>query len=405
MAKEITDSEVREALTGLVEGVKENKDDMKANAQVVLEKFEDQNEKIATAQAAADTAKKDNEDLKEAMVASGATQEEAEKRVDELEIKLSRANEQTAEKSWKEGEQYQEMNTWARGGIVQETLRTDINVSGGFLVQPEFDNVIQKGVTELNPMRSVSRVRVLSGKSLDIPKRTAIPTATYEGEAEAGGNSESTYALQSLTPFRQTFSSQITQDQLNDAAFDMEAEMQGDASLAFAVGEGNAFVLGAAVKVPRGVFANAEVLANTTASGTAGVQTFAGLMEVTGELPSGYDPRWFFNRRTLAEIRGLINSTTGQPIWEPGINGLVASTLAGAPYTILPAMADTANASVSVGYGDMRQCYTIADRTGMSVVRDDVTLKKQAIIEFTWNRWNTGDVVLSEAMRVITTSS
>jgi HK97 family phage major capsid protein len=401
MAKEITDSEVRGALTALVEGVKEDKKDKEANAQVVLEKFEDQNEKIANAEATADSAAKDIVEMKEAMVASGATQEEAQKRVDELEVKLARANEQAEEKSYKDGEVYQELNTWAKNGIVRETLRTDVNVSGGFLVPTELDNVIVKGVTELNPMRSVSRVRTLSGKSLDIPKRSAIPTAAYEGEAEEGTNSESTYALQSFTPFRQTFSSQITQDQLNDAAFDMEAEMQGDASLAFAVGEGTSFVTGAAVKVPRGFIVNADVILNSTSSGAAEALTFGGLAEVTGELPAGYDPRWFFNRKTLAAIRALV-SDDGQPIWQPGAQGVAAASLFGSPYTILPAMADLAAASHSVAYGDMRQCYTIADRTGMSVVRDDVTLKKQAIIEFTWNRWNTGDVVLAEAMRVIT---
>ena len=51
----------------------------------------------------------------------------------------------------------------------------------------------------------------------------------------------------------------------------------------------------------------------------------------------------------------------------------------------------------SVAFGDFRRGYTIVDRTGMSVVRDDVTAKRRAVVEFTMNRWNTGQVTLDPA--------
>ena len=37
----------------------------------------------------------------------------------------------------------------------------------------------------------------------------------------------------------------------------------------------------------------------------------------------------------------------------------------------------------------------------MSVIRDEFTLKKRAIVEFTMNRWNTGQVTLAEAITVL----
>jgi HK97 family phage major capsid protein len=204
-----------------------------------------------------------------------------------------------------------------------------------------------------------------------------------------------------LTPYRQTFSTQITQDMLNDSAFDMDAEMSADAALAFANGAGSNYVTGDGVKKPFGFMVDTDVLANSRNSGDANEVTFDGIVRITGDLKTGYPGKFYFNRLTLASIRALVNGTTGQPIWEPGLNGLVQSTLSGHPYVILPTMPSEGANTYPVAFGDLRAAYTIADRTGMSVVRDDVSLKKQAIIEFTWNRWTTGDVVLAEALRVL----
>jgi HK97 family phage major capsid protein len=87
----------------------------------------------------------------------------------------------------------------------------------------------------------------------------------------------------------------------------------------------------------------------------------------------------------------------------PGLNGPVANSLAGFPYAVANTMADEANNSYSLAFGDFRRGYTIVDRTGMSVVRDEFTLKKKAIVEFTMNRWNTGIVTLPEAIKVTKT--
>jgi hypothetical protein len=37
----------------------------------------------------------------------------------------------------------------------------------------------------------------------------------------------------------------------------------------------------------------------------------------------------------------------------------------------------------------------------MSVVRDEFTQKKKAIVEFTMNRWNYGQVTLPEAIKLL----
>jgi HK97 family phage major capsid protein len=58
-----------------------------------------------------------------------------------------------------------------------------------------------------------------------------------------------------------------------------------------------------------------------------------------------------------------------------------------------------------MAFGDFRRGYTIVDRTGMSIIRDEYTLKKLAKVEFTMNRWNTGAVTLSDAIKLLKCSS
>jgi HK97 family phage major capsid protein len=283
-------------------------------------------------------------------------------------------------------------------------LRTDSAVDGGILAPSELDNQIMKKITEIDPIRSIARVRTISSKSMEMAIRNTIPTATYEGEAETGADSISQYESVTVTPYRQTHTSPITKDMLMDAAFDMDSEIASDSAEAFGFGEGAGFVLGDGFKKPEGFMQNAIILAATRAgtTGTAGVIPVVDVILLSGDLKTGYNPVYVLNRRTLASLRSKV-STTGSFIWEPGLNGPVANTLAGFPYVVANTMADEANNSYSLAFGDFRRGYTIVDRVGMSVVRDEYTLKKKAIVEFTMNRWNTGIVTLPEAIKVTKT--
>lgn len=336
---------------------------------------------------------------------------ELKERLDGLEVDLAtKTAALDAKEDYRSTPEYKALESFCKQGEKQmsieeyKTLRTDIDTAGGFLVPIEFDNVITKKIIEVSNIRSIARVRSMASKTMEIPIRTSIPVATYEGEGDSGDDSQSAYENTLITPFRQTFTTPITQDQLMDAAFDMESEITSDAGEAFAFGEGRGFVLGTGFKQPAGFLVNAEVIANTRPSDTVGTLSADDIILLTGDLKVGYNPNYVLNRRTLAFIRTL-KSTTGQFLWQPGLNGVVANSLAGFPYLIANDMPDIANDAVPVAFGDFMRGYLIVDRTSMSIIRDDVTRKKQAIIEFTMNRWNTGQVVLAEAIKTLTIAS
>jgi HK97 family phage major capsid protein len=191
---------------------------------------------------------------------------------------------------------------------------------------------------------------------------------------------------------------------LMDSSFDMQSEIMQDAGESFAQGEGSGFVVGTGFKQPEGFTVNADVLANARTSAVSATIGFDDMMNLTGDLKTGYNPVYVLNRTTLAFLRTL-KGGDGHPLWMPGMNGMVMNTINGFPYLIANDMPDIASGSISVAFGDFARGYTIVDRTGMSVVRDEFTQKKLAIVEFTLNRWNTGQVVVPEAIKLLQTKA
>jgi len=390
--------EVMEAVTELRSAVEsKNADTAESKAKIekintAMDIMEEANQKVALA---ANQQKKELEEMTE--------------RCNALEISMAQSGNGKKNVNYKEKDEYKALNRFCQIGEGRELpdeqkalLRTDSDVEGGYLVDdPEFDNVILKKITEISNVRQVARVRTVGNKSLEIPVRNNLLIATYEGEADTGDDSTSDYSNETLTAFRQTVTVPITKDMLMDSAFDMESEIMSDAGEAFAQGEGNGFVVGSGFKVPEGFMTNATILADSRVGTAGGALVADDVILLTGDLKVGYNPMYGLNRRTLATLRTL-KSTDGVFLWQPGMNGPVANTLNGFSYIILEDMPDIAATNRPIVFADFQRGYTIVDRTGISLIRDELTQKKKAIVEFTINRWNTGKVTLPEAFKTLT---
>ena len=395
----------------------------KARLDKVLDSYEEQSQALTIASQQAISHEATISELKTELEEKGVEAGKVRERVEVLEVELARGPVGgTKDVHFRETEEYKAVNAWCRKGAelspeLKTLLRTDQDVAGGVLVPSELDSEILKKITEIDGLRAVSRVRSIASKSLEVAVRATIPVAAYEGETETGTDSTSTYASETLTAFRQTFTSAATQDQLMDAAFDMESEIASDAGEAFAFGEGEGFVIGSGVKQPDGITVNAAVRALALASAATDAISAADLITLTGRLKVGYNPVYVLNRTSLALIRGFradsgqaAGDQTGPFLWAPGINDgsiggpVGANTINGFPYIVSNSMPDEGDNTFPVAFGDFRRGYTIVDRMGLSVIRDEFARKRDAIVEFTMNRWNTGRVVLPEAIQLLNTT-
>jgi HK97 family phage major capsid protein len=310
--------------------------------------------------------------------------------------------------------EYKSFMDWVKkgddGDFDTKTLRTDVNTQGGYLLPEVIDAEIRKNITETSPIRLYARVRPASGKSVKITRRGSLANSTgapFEGELEESDTGNSNYIEETVTLFRQAWTVQVTRDQLIMSAHDVEQEIMTDVMEMFAIGEGRNNLLGTGHKGPKGIITDSRI--EVVTSNTTNLIDFTDLAEVTGQLKRGYNPMWFFNRKTFAELVKYKGSD-GHPIWMPvPAGGALPPTLLGFPYSSeMIHMDDYTGAAAGqkpIMFGDMGRCYEIFDLAGVHVIRDDYTGKKKAQVEFTFDRYLSGQVILPEAMKILKTKA
>lgn len=320
-----------------------------------------------------------------------------------LEQMLAR-NSSTGSKNWRESAEYKAVQAYVQGhAFDQKSLRMDSSTEGGYLVPTEMASEILRNITEISPVRQLARVRSVNRQTLQVPKRTGIPTAAWEGELEANPSSQSAYGNETLTTHRLGVEIPVTLDLLGDAAFDMESEISADVAEAFMYAEGYAFVRGTGIKQPEGFATKASLTASPGVSSSATV-TADKLLELTGKLKVGYNPVFGFNRTTLAAIRQLKGTSNDHYIWQPNLAPNAPATIGGTPYVLIQDMDDQGTNKYPVVYADFRQAYMITDRTGMAVVRDPFTRAKYAQVLLNFMKWTHGQVVKDEAIKLYKTT-
>ena len=358
---------------------------------------------------------KENQKLVAEMTEARKAAEETDDRVKALEIEVAaQQGADKKEKNHKDSREYKALEKWAAMGFdsldaeEKQLLRGDDSTQGGYLTMPEMDAIVLKEITEISPVRQHARVKTVGSKTLMIPVRTGIPTALYEGEAESDELSTSTYGSETLTTFALSTTVPFTRDLMMDSEFDLENEIMDDVAEAFAFAEGRNFILGDGAKKPEGILshpllttafnATTNPVGYRTSAGSGAV-SFDDLKLMTGDLKVGYMPGYFFNRRTKANLLTQ-KGTDGHYLWSMAADG-APSMISGYPYMLFEDMPDIASNAFAVGFGDLMRGYCITDFSGMEIVRDEVTRKRNRIIELTFFRWNTGQVVLAEAIKLL----
>ncbi len=281
-------------------------------------------------------------------------------------------------------------------------LRTDVNADGGYLVAPEYVNEILKNITEVSPIRSISKVRSTSRKTVLIPTRETLVSGGWNGEGIAAGESNSTYGMQEITMGKLSVQTRLTREEVMDSSFNMEQQVRDDVAEMYAQMEGAAFVSGTGINRPQGFLVNADVSNSTTA--VVGALDADDLITLTGTLKTGYSPYFVLNRRTLAYIRRLKDGN-GQYLWAPGIAAGQPNSIIGEPYISAIDMPDVAAGQTPIAYGDFMRGYMIVDRTLMTMIRDEVTLAAQDMIALTFHRRLAGQVVRAEAIKKLTVAA
>lgn len=284
------------------------------------------------------------------------------------------------------------------------------DTAGGYLAPSEFVAEIIKAVTLISPARSLVRVRTTANKSVMIPKRTGQFAARRT--TEQGTRTETTglaYGLEELPAPEMYALIDISNQMLEDSAFDMEAELREEAAEQFSVKEGAEFCTGTGVGECEGILTNGSVGENNSGAATTIADADGqanGLLTLKYAIKSAYarSANWIMNRTTMGSVRKLKDAEKNY-VWMPGLAQGQPNTIDGDPYVEFPDMPSEAAGAYPIAYGDFRRAYTLVDRIAMEMLRDPYTQATAGNLRFIFRRRVGGKVVLAEAIRKLKCSA
>ncbi len=294
---------------------------------------------------------------------------------------------------------------FARKGINQlspeefKDMTVGDDTSGGYLAPPEFVQEIIKGVVEFDPVRELARIRQTTARIVQYPKRTSAGTVFWTGaETQTKQETALAYGMLNIPVHEASAVVPISNQDLEDSAFNLESEIQTDLTEQFGVGEGTAFVTGDGVARPEGLLTQPDI--GEVNSGDADEITPDGLIDTFYALFEAYSQNATFllRRASLGKVRKL-KDTTNQYLWQPGIAGSQPNTILGAPYRESPAMPAEGADAFPVLFGDFARGYVIVDRLAVAFIRDDLTEAKRGVVEFIARKRVGGQVILPEAFK------
>lgn len=276
-------------------------------------------------------------------------------------------------------------------------LKEGTDAAGGFLVPTDFERRIIDILPEENVMRTLATV-ITTSSDREIPTVASHGQAYWTAEEGSFTESDDTFGQKLLSAHKLTVLMKISEELLQDAAFDLEAYVAREFARRAGVKEEDAFVAGDGVGKPRGVILDAQT-GVTTASATAIAADE--LIDLFHSLRRPYRNRatWLMNDDTVKAIRKLKDST-GDYIWQPGLQAGQPDRLLGRPVAVSSAMPTIAANAKSVALGDFSY-YWIVDRQGRVFQRLSELYATTGHVGFRAYQRVDGVLTLAEAVKLL----
>lgn len=338
-------------------------------------------------------------------------------KADELEIQNKKLAERSAPRNKDEqSQEHKDFLKWLRTGDGSPELRRADDfkkakivdaegkvmtisdaTTGGYLASPEISNELLKTIVEFSPIREVARVRTTSKQSAKVRKRTGTFSAAWTGEVET--RTETTgllYGMEEIPNHELYALVDVSNWDLEDSDFNLEAELNEEFREQFGVAEGTAFVSGNAVKKPEGILTNADIA--SVNSGAAAALTADGFFTLYFAPKSAYvkNSRWIMNRATMLAASILKDSQNNYLLRRLGESP--TWNILGAKVLEAVDMPDVAADAYPVLFGDFSKGYIIVDRVAIAILRDPFTQAAAGAVRFHARKRVGGQVVMAEAI-------
>jgi len=310
----------------------------------------------------------------------------------------------------------QGLDAMSVSAMEQKAMYEGSNPDGGYWLRPDRAAQTIGRIFETSPMRQLANVINVTSNSLEIIIDDDEADSAWTGEMSVRAE-QGTPQIGKLTiPVQEGYTILRASQRSLDDIVDLESWLMAKAADKLSRQENTGFILGNSALQPQGLMTlaaatNADIyergkIGTYTSTGDSAVlnesDDFKALQNLVKE-PYQANATWLMKRTTFTPIINL-QDTSGQYIFNSFfINQKDPMTLLGKPVVFMDDMAAVAANSLSVAYGDFRQGYTIVDRLGLRIVRDNIT--QPGFVKFQVFRRVGGAVTSFDSFKILKTKA
>lgn len=287
-----------------------------------------------------------------------------------------------------------------------KALSTDSDPDGGFLVPAPVVSKITEVIYETSPIRQYANTETLSTAAewkqlYDADEAEAF----YVNEQQARPATGTPKLKEQKIPLHEIYANPgISQTMLDDSGYNVERWLQNKITNRFARKENNKFITGSGVDEPTGLLSYPDGDGSfgsieRVASGDATKLTGDSAVTLETALKAQYRAGaiYFMARATEGAIR-LLKDGQDNFLWQPSYQLGTPRTLNGYAYAIFEDMPAIGAGALALGFGNLREGYTIVDKAGIRVLRDPYTNKPY--VHYYTTKRSGGDVTNFEAIKL-----
>ncbi len=301
---------------------------------------------------------------------------------------------------------------------VRDALSVGVPSEGGYTVPDEFERQLIQGLEENNIFRTLAHTIHTNSGTRTIPIATDAGSASWIEEGAAIQESDMAFAQETLSAYKLGCMIKVSNELLNDSAFNIAAHIAQRFGVRFGNAEEDAFINGTGPSAnpqvtpsqPTGILTSLTASAGNTTEDAVTVH-FDNIYKLYYSLKSPYRRKASFlcNETLLLQLM-LLKDKNDNYIWKPGLEVGKPDTILGRPiYTsgYMPAL--TGEAGTDAGkkvllFGDFNY-YWIADRQSRTLKRLNELYAVTDQVGFIGTQRVDGKLILPEAMQVMALGS
>ncbi|WP_267388686.1 phage major capsid protein [Sphingomonas sp. GC_Shp_3] len=307
-------------------------------------------------------------------------------------------------------------NYLRRNEVKATTMMVGADPAGGFWVSPDNTGRMVKKLYETTPMRQLANVVSIGTDRLEGPIDNGEGDAAWVGETDARPQTDMSQLGMWAIDVNELYAyPMVTQKLLEDAKIDIEAWVSDKSVMKFGRKENTAFVNGDGNKKPKGFLQYSstadddaarkwgflQYIATGAANGFANANPADCFIDLIFSLKAGYRQGAGFMtaRKSLGAVRKLKDGQGNYLVDLRLRDGALVESIFGFGVTDGEDMPQIQAAATPFAFGNFAEAYTIVDRLGVSVIRDNIT--RPGFVKYHMRKRVGGGVVNFEALKLL----